>query len=134
MTLRSGAPAGEVELCPDATRLLRFGAVTGNAHRIHYDPEFARTQRLEGAVVMAQLHGCLFFRVAAQWAGSPVLVRSVGWQNRAAAYVGVPLTVTATVCEMDDEHGEVTLSIEERTGDGTVCCRGHARVVHEPAR
>ncbi|UXX91874.1 hypothetical protein N7U49_04885 [Streptomyces sp. AD2-2] len=41
-----------VELTPDAISLLRFGAVTRNAHRIHYDAEFARSEGPAGAVVV----------------------------------------------------------------------------------
>lgn len=73
-----------VELTTDAITLLRFGAVTRNAHLIHYDTEFARSEGLAGPVVMAQLHGCLFHRAAAEFAGVGGQVREVGWRNRAA--------------------------------------------------
>jgi 3-methylfumaryl-CoA hydratase len=119
-----------VELTPDAISLLRFGAVTRNAHRIHYDAEFARSEGLAGAVVMAQLHGCLFHRAAAEFAGVGGQVREVGWRNRAPACVGDRLVVTGTVRSVDAVGGEITLDLIERCGSGeVVCCRGRAVVV-----
>ncbi|MFC4503667.1 MULTISPECIES: acyl dehydratase [Streptomyces] len=119
-----------VELTPDAITLLRFGAVTRNAHRIHYDTESARAEGLAGPVVMAQLHGCLFHRAAAEFAGPGGQVRQVGWQNRAPACVGERLVVTGTVRSVDTTSGEVTLDLVEHCGpDDVVCCRGRAVVV-----
>lgn len=119
-----------VELTPDAITLLRFGAVTRNAHLIHYDTEFARSEGLAGPVVMAQLHGCLFHRAAAEFAGVGGEVREVGWRNRAPACVGDRLVVTGTVRSVDAVGGEITLDLVERCGSGdVVCCRGRAVVV-----
>ncbi|MCO6005269.1 hypothetical protein NE236_09750 [Actinoallomurus purpureus] len=126
----AGEEVPPVESAPDAVRLLRFGAITRNAHRIHYDAEFARSEGLDGPVVMAQLHGCLLHRAAAAFArGDPGAVRALGWQNRAPARAGARLVVTGTVRETDEATGEVTLDLEERLDDGTVCCRGYAVVV-----
>lgn len=128
-----GDPVPRVELVPDEVRLLRFGAVTRNAHRIHYDTAFARSEGLDGPVVMAQLHGCLFFRAAAAFAGEAGEVRSVAWQNRAPAYAGDRLVVTGVVEAVDEASGEVTLALDERRGNGDgpgeTCCRGRAVVV-----
>jgi acyl dehydratase len=119
-----------VRSAPDAVRLLRFGAVTRNAHRIHYDAEFAHSEGLDGPVVMAQLHGCLLHRAAAAFAGEdPGAVRALGWQNRALAHAGDRLVVTGIVRAVDEVTGEITLDLEERLEDGTVCCLGHAVVV-----
>ncbi|MFI6402494.1 acyl dehydratase [Streptomyces sp. NPDC050548] len=119
-----------VGMTPDAITLLRFGAVTRNAHRIHYDTEFARSEGLAGPVVMAQLHGCLFYRAAAQFAGEGGQVREVEWQNRAPAGAGERLVVTGTVRAVGGVDGEITLDLVERCGSGdVVCCRGRAVVV-----
>ncbi|WP_326725621.1 MULTISPECIES: acyl dehydratase [unclassified Streptomyces] len=118
-----------VELTPDAVTLLRFGAVTRNAHRIHYDTDFARSEGLAGPVVMAQLHGCLFQRAAAGFAGPGGRVREVSWRNRAPAYAGDRLVVTGEVRSVDPVSGEITLDLVERCGsEGAVCCQGHAVV------
>ncbi|WP_210575087.1 acyl dehydratase [Streptomyces sp. GESEQ-4] len=130
-----GQPVAPVEFTPDAVALLRFGAVTRNTHRIHYDTAFARSEGLADPVVMAQLHGCLFHRAAAGFAGETGRVREVAWQNRAPAHAGDRLVVTGTVREVDRARGEVTLDLVEHCsaahgdGPGIVCCRGHAVVV-----
>ncbi|WP_216215378.1 hotdog family protein [Amycolatopsis aidingensis] len=114
------------ELAADAVRLLRFGAVTRNAHRIHYDAGFAAAEGLAAPVVMAQLHGCGFFRAAAEWAGDPAAVLSVNWRNRAPAPAGSRLVVTGTVREVRD--GQAVLDLEQRCDAETVCCHGTATV------
>lgn len=121
-------PVRPIESRPDAVRLLRFGSVTRNTHRIHYDTAFARSEGLADPVVMAQLHGCLFFRAAAVFAGDPAAVRAVGWRNLAPACVGDRLVVSGVVSRVDETTGEVTLDLEERRGDDVVCCRGYAVV------
>jgi 3-methylfumaryl-CoA hydratase len=127
---RPGTPVPPVELVPDAIRLLRFGAITRNAHRIHYDTAFARSEGLDGPVVMAQLHGCLFYRAAAAFAGDAGEVRSVGWQNRSPAYAGDRLVVSGVVESADPATGEITLALEEhRHPAGNLCCRGQAVIV-----
>jgi hydroxyacyl-ACP dehydratase HTD2-like protein with hotdog domain len=130
-----------VELVPGEITLLRFGAVTRNMHRIHYDTAFARSEGLDGPVVMAQLHGCLFYRAAAGFAGEGGAVLSVGWQNRAPAYAGGRLVVSGAVESVDAASGTVTLALDEHhldephldqhhgEGPGELCCRGRAVVV-----
>ncbi|WP_280398095.1 MaoC/PaaZ C-terminal domain-containing protein [Nocardia carnea] len=123
---RTPRPVEPVALQTDPVRILRFGAATHNAHRIHYDTRAARAEGLGDPVVMAQLHGTLFFRAAARYAGDPAAVRSVSWQNRAPAAVGATLTVTGVVDRV--EGGVVTLRLEERDDRGTVCAVGSAVV------
>jgi hydroxyacyl-ACP dehydratase HTD2-like protein with hotdog domain len=136
-----GQSVPPVGLTPDEITLLRFGAVTRNAHRIHYDTDFARSEGLEGPVVMAQLHGCLLHRAAtgfaSRFAGGAARVRELGWRNRAPACAGDRLVVTGTVAGVDPVRREITLELVEHRasgvagdgdGPGTVCCRGHAVV------
>lgn len=142
-----GQQVPPVGLTPDEVTLLRFGAVTRNAHRIHYDSAFARSEGLAGPVIMAQLHGCLLYRAAAGFAGEGGQVRQLGWQNRAPATAGDRLVVTGTVRAIDPVSGEITLDLVEHItgqqntsdritgaaetnhGPDIVCCRGQAVVV-----
>ncbi|MFC9833164.1 acyl dehydratase [Rhodococcus sp. NPDC127530] len=122
-----GQKIGSIAQQTNPVLLLRFGAATHNAHRIHYDPEYARIEGLDSPVVMAQLQGALFFRAAALFAGEPAAVVSVGWRNRAPAYVGCELVVTGVVREISD--GLITLDLEERAAGGTLCAVGEAVVI-----
>lgn len=128
MSIQIGRAIEPVVLRTDPVRLLRFGALTRNAHRIHYDPVHAATEGLAAPVVMAQLHGTLFHRAAALFAGGPRGVVSVGWRNRAPAYVGCELTVTGVVRAIAD--GLVTLALAEHTDDGVLCADGEAVVLN----
>lgn len=119
---RAGEAIEPVTQETDPVRVLRFGAATHNAHRIHYDKAYAIHEGLDDCVLMAQLHGALFFRAAARFAGDPDAVDSIGWQNRAPAFVGAELTVTGAVRGV--EAGSVTLHLEEHTDDGTLCAVG----------
>ncbi|MEV5652350.1 acyl dehydratase [Nocardia sp. NPDC052254] len=123
----TGQEIEPVTLRTDPVRLLRFGAATHNAHRIHYDPAYAATEGLDAPVVMAQLHGALFHRAAAEFCGGPGGVISVGWRNRAPAYVGCELVVTGVVREIAD--GLITLALAEHTDAGVLCAVGEAVVV-----
>ncbi|GAB2632100.1 acyl dehydratase [Prescottella soli] len=121
-----GESIESIVLQTDPVRVQRFGAATHNAHRIHYDTAYARFEGLDDRVVMAQLHGTLFFRAAARYVGDPDAVLSVGWRNRAPAYVGTTLTVTGSVREVHDDR--IVLDLEERDSDGTLCAAGEAVV------
>ena len=128
----------EATLAPDEVRLLRFGAATRNAHRIHYDTEFARSQGLTRPVVMAQLHGCLLFQAAAARAGDPAAVRALGWRNQAPAHPGDRLTVTVTAANPEDPdpgaaNPGTRLELAEHGAGGTVCCTGYALLGLQPA-
>ncbi|HEV7980799.1 hypothetical protein [Amycolatopsis sp.] len=126
-----GDAVGSVVLQTDPVRVLRFGAATHNAHRIHYDTAYANTEGLTDRVVMAQLHGALFFRAAARFAGSADGVLGVGWRNRAPAYVGCVLTVTGSVRAMHSDR--IELELVEHSDDGTVCAVGEAVVARKCA-
>jgi len=112
---------------PDQATLDRFGASTRNPHRIHYEDDFAREEGLNGTVVMAQLHGCLLFRAAAQWAGDPARVVSLGWRNRAPSGPGDQLTVTVTGATAAGT-GMIRLDLTETGPDGAPRCIGYAVV------
>ncbi|HWN31706.1 MAG TPA: acyl dehydratase [Pseudonocardia sp.] len=115
-----------VRYTPDQAALQRFGASTRNPHRIHYDAGFARAQGLAGPVVMAQLHGCLLFRAAAEWAGDPGRVVSLGWRNRAPSGPGAELTVSGHATPAGP--GLVRLDLLETGPDGAAHCVGYAVV------
>jgi 3-methylfumaryl-CoA hydratase len=52
---------------PDSTLLFRFSALTGNAHRIHYDERYARQEEgYEGIVVHGPLQAILMVNLASR--------------------------------------------------------------------
>lgn len=124
--IQAGGAIENIVLATDPVRVLRFGATTHNAHRIHYDAVHAASDGLERPVVMAQLQGTLFHRAAARAAGQGGTVTALSWQNRAPAYVGETLTVSGRVIDVQD--GVAHLELEEHTEDGRLCATGSAVV------
>jgi acyl dehydratase len=125
--LRVGTPITPLVKRPTAAQLFRFSAATWNAHRIHYDADYART--VEGypdVLVQSHLHGAFLAQAVREWAGPGAQLRRFRWQNRSLAVPGDELTctgrVTATTTDPgDDAIGIVECALEEHKQDGTLC-------------
>lgn len=116
------------DICPPrrythtSVQLFRFGAVSWNSHRIHYDAEFAAAEGFPGVVVQSTLHGETLTRYALAWAGPDSRPTAVSWRNLATAVAGEPLTWTATVRTV--EGPRVSLDVAILKSDGTPCVTG----------
>ncbi|WP_238992241.1 hypothetical protein [Jiangella ureilytica] len=111
-------------------RLFRFSAVTWNAHRIHYDAAYARSEGYPDVLVQSHLHGCVLLNAVLAWAGPDATLRAFGWRNRGIAVAGDELVVTGEVVAVRDAPGECVakLRLEERDQRGELCAPGHATV------
>lgn len=130
MTTLTGLAAG-VTLPPYRLRtstiqLFRFSAVTWNAHRIHYDAEYARSEGYPDVLVQSHLHGCVLLGAVRAWAGPEATVHAFGWQNRSIAVAGDELVVTGEVLAVSESVAE--LRLEERNQRGELCAPAHATV------
>lgn len=103
---------------PDAVLLFRYSALTGNAHRIHYDADFTRgTEGYPDLVVHGPLQATWLAALAASIAG-----RRIGrfsFLARRPAYVGRTLTLEAW-----EEEGQV--SARSLDPNGAVCMSASA--------
>jgi hydroxyacyl-ACP dehydratase HTD2-like protein with hotdog domain len=117
-------------------QLFRFSAVSWNAHRIHYDKDYAASEGFPDVVVQSTLHGETLSRYALEWAGPGAMLESVGWRNRATAVAGEPLTWTATVRTVQpcDAGARVTLDVAVLKEDGAPCVTGSVRLTCCAAR
>ena len=115
-------------------QLFRFGAVSWNSHRIHYDGEFAASEGFPDVVVQSTLHGETLTRYALEWAGPGAALEAVDWRNRTTAVAGEPLTWTATVVTAEPCTAglRVTLDVSVRKDDGTPCVTGHVALTCAP--
>jgi hydroxyacyl-ACP dehydratase HTD2-like protein with hotdog domain len=111
-------------------RLFRFSAVTWNAHRIHYDVAYARSEGYPDVLVQSHLHGCVLLNAVLAWAGPDASLRAFGWQNRGIAVAGDELVVTGEIVAVREAPGEciVELRLEEHDQRGELCAPGHATV------
>lgn len=107
---------GAVELHTDPTILLRFSALTGNPHRIHYDLAYAReVERLPGLLV----HGPLINLVLAGLAAPDGSVRRIRHRNLSPLFAGQHAVLAAT--EEGTSAREVTA--EATSPDGRTISR-----------
>lgn len=118
---------------PTAVQLFRYSAVTWNAHLIHYDAEYAKTEGYPDVLVQSHLHGCFLVQAVMDWAGGDARLRKFKWENRRLAVPGDTLTCTGVVTAVREEGDArvLELELEERNQDGELCAPGWA-VVEAP--
>jgi acyl dehydratase len=110
--------------------LFRFSAITWNAHRIHYDAEYARSEGYPDVIVHSHLHACFLARVGLEWTqGSGELTR-FRWENRKFTVVGDALTLSGVVTGTHEEEGRglVDLELEEHNQNGELCTPAWATI------
>ncbi|MEO5743556.1 MAG: MaoC family dehydratase N-terminal domain-containing protein [Terracoccus sp.] len=97
-------PAREhrLDLAVDERLLFRFSAVTFNAHRIHYDLDWARHEGYDGLVIHGPLQALLMGEVARR-GGVSLVGREFAY--RLLAPLTRPQVVTAVAAEPGIEHG-----------------------------
>jgi len=82
------------DFCQSATTLFRFSALTFNAHKIHYLPEWCReVEGHRGAVVHGPLnliHMLDFWRDTARGGDMEALPKSIAYRAMSPLYVGEP--------------------------------------------
>lgn len=92
-------PAGElaVELLPDPVVLFRFSALTGNAHRIHYDQPYATgVEGFPGLVVHGPLLALLLLEVPRRHLPERT-VAEFEYRLRRPAHAGTPVRATGSL-------------------------------------
>ena len=85
------APHWRRDFLPTIAMLFRYSAITFNAHRIHYDQAFARSEGYEGAVVHGPLLAMLLMDGAALHAGRAI--RRLAYRGSSPLFDGVPATL-----------------------------------------
>src|SRR5262245_35090658 len=83
----------------DSRRLFRYSALTFNAHRIHYDIEYCKTEGYSGLLIHGPLQASLLAEVAAA-VGSGRTIASMSF--RAVRPLVQPAAVVAKACETAD--------------------------------
>lgn len=127
--IRVGEPLGARSHTPDNVELFVYNAAIWNAHRIHFDQEYAtREEGYPGIVIDGPLQGDWLAQIVMEWVGDGARLERFEFSNRRAAYVGETLVATGRVSMKDAETGEVTLELELRNAAGEVVTPGSAVV------
>ncbi|MGW2048428.1 acyl dehydratase [Streptomyces sp. NPDC001858] len=123
-----GEVCAPVRYAHSRVQLFRFGAVSWNSHRIHYDTAFAVSEGFADVVVQSTLHGETLGRHALAWAGPGARLLAVSWRNASTAVADEPLTWTATVRSVTENGDgvslEVSIDVSIVKEDGTPCVTG----------
>ncbi len=126
----AGCELSPLRKAPSNVQLFRFSAVTWNAHRIHYDRDYAAAEGYQNILVQSHLHGCFLAQAALAWTSGSGVLRRFRWENRHFAVAGDTLTCTGIVKDtyQKDGWGLVDIEMEERNQDGLLCAPGWATV------
>ncbi|WP_431906827.1 FAS1-like dehydratase domain-containing protein [Amycolatopsis thermoflava] len=130
-TLTPGTPVPPWVVRPTTVQLFRFSAVTWNAHRIHYDQSYARSEGYPEVLVQSHLHGAFLAEALFRWLGPNLRFREFSWQNKHFASPGDELTVTGTVTAVRRDAGVflIETDLAEHNQDGALCAPGRAVVL-----
>ena len=125
-----GAGLPSLVKVPTTIQLFRYSAVTWNAHRIHYEREYALREGHPDVLVQAHLHGAFLLQMIGDWIGPRGRLVSFGWSNRGRAVPGDTLTCTGRVVAKRADGGRqlVDLELAETNQRGEVCAPGKATV------
>lgn len=111
---------------PSTSMLFRFSAVTWNAHRIHYDQAYARTEKHPDVLVQATMHGAFMLEALKKIFGPFGRIKSFDYMNRGRAVAGDTLTIQTQITEIDEVVGELTCLVEEHNQIDQLCAKGTA--------
>lgn len=125
----TGASIPGITHCPDSIQLFLFGSVCWMPHRIHFDPEYARSEGHRDVLVHGALQGAYLSNFAQDWAeagGARLVI--IRYRHHAPAYVRDELTVTAQIASIDAAKDEVRIALQLTNGEGVVTTSGEATV------
>lgn len=120
---------------PTTTQLFLFSAVTRNAHRIHYDKEYALSEEHPDVLVHGPLQGAMLCSFITSWMGDDGFLKKFSYSNRGRAVPEETLTYKGRVVRKFEESGNhaVELEVWEENPRGEVLVPGKA-VVYLPTR
>jgi hydroxyacyl-ACP dehydratase HTD2-like protein with hotdog domain len=125
-----GAQVTPLKKVPTTIQIFRYSAVTWNAHRIHFETEYARKEGHPDILVQAHLHGAFLLQMLMDWIGPQGRVLSFGWSNRGRAIPGDELLCRGIVTEsrIENDRFLVDIEISEVNQSDAVCSIGKATV------
>jgi 3-methylfumaryl-CoA hydratase len=128
-----GVSAGDAlpvtERATDIVQSFFYNAALWNAHRIHYELDYAtRVEGYAGLVVPGPLLGDWLGQCAEAFAGEGGRLLALSYANRLATLVGEAVAVGGVVRAVDRAAGEVELELWVKNARGEVVTPGSARV------
>ena len=122
--VKAAPPAAPVDavltrsITPDPVLLFRYSALTGNAHRIHYDADYVRAEEgYPGLVVHGPLQATWLAALAAEAGGG---LSHFAYRGRRPAFAG-------NVLQTEAWRDDAGLHVRSRDDSGAVCMTAEAR-------
>ncbi|TDJ69786.1 MAG: hypothetical protein E2O35_00855 [Proteobacteria bacterium] len=114
---------------PDNIQLFFYNAVLWNAHRIHYDQNYAtNVEGYPGLVVPGPLLGDWLSQCAMEWLSTDGRLVSIEYSNRQACYVGDTLRSGGEVVKIDHSSRRCEIKLYVKNQNGDVITPGTATV------
>lgn len=128
-TLAPGDALPERARETDIVQSFFYNAALWNAHRIHYELDYAtKAEGYAGLVVPGPLLGDWLGQAAEDFAGDGGRVVQLGYSNRLACLVGESVRVGGAVKSVDLAAHEVELELWVKNAHGETITPGNARV------
>jgi hydroxyacyl-ACP dehydratase HTD2-like protein with hotdog domain len=126
VTIEVGDTLGPMVKKPSMISLFRFSAATWNAHRLHYDNEFAKQEGAERPLAQAYLLGAYLAQLAQDWAGPSARLVKLSYRARRPVSVDDEVACSGSVSGKEGQLVDVELRLER---GGEVCMTGTAQLL-----
>lgn len=125
-----------MELAPltrtvSTTQMFLYSAVTRNAHRIHYEERFARSEGLPSVLVQGPLQGAQLSAYVTDWMGPAGFLKKFSYTNRGMALPGQALVLRGRVRRKHHLEGQAAVDLEvwEENAEGQALVPAQATVL-----
>jgi hydroxyacyl-ACP dehydratase HTD2-like protein with hotdog domain len=116
---------------PSNLLLFRYAAVTWNAHRIHYDKDYALTEGYTDIIVPANLHIAIFIKFLERRFGKEGKILKISYKNLRAVLCNEKTNYIITVDSVDNSDlGQIIkVNLQERNKENEICLEGKADIL-----
>ena len=118
------------EHTPSNVSLFLYNAAVWNAHRIHYDEVYTKSEEGHpGVVIDGPLQGDWLSQCVSNWIGDSGRVESFFYSNRKATYLGETLNSGGKITSIEVDTRKITVELWIKNSVGEITSPGGAVVV-----
>lgn len=137
-SLVAGTLLPDLVVTPELIDAVQYAAAMWEFQKLHFDPDWARAEGLDGPIAQGPLLGNYLARLVGGWAGPRGRLVRLSWRNRGVAVLGHSLTcsgrVTGTApdsrpCMDGSPAGLVRCDLAITSAAGAPLLAGHAEVL-----
>jgi acyl dehydratase len=133
-----GSEIGPLEKNPTTQQLVKYAGASGDFYQIHYDKDFALSNKLPGVILHGALKNAFLAQLATDFAGELGWVRKLGVQYRGMDQPGTKVVCRGKVTKKYTDVGHPAVDCEiwlenakgEKTTPGTATIYLPSRAAH----